>query len=107
MDGRRFAALALTCWVEFENVKDIPSGKLFPAAAICFYDENQELVFSDAIGPFHGAQSWRRFSRRLRVPVATRTAILQLGLFGATGRLSFDDVRVAPEPRQAGVGRVR
>jgi protein-L-isoaspartate(D-aspartate) O-methyltransferase len=105
MDGRRFAAVTLTCWVKFEDVKDIPSPSLFPAAAVCFYDERHELVHSEAIGPFQGAQSWRRLSRRIRVPVQAREAIVQLGLFGATGELSFDDVRLALELRPGGGSR--
>ena len=107
IDGRRFASVTLACWVRFQDVANVQSDEYFPAAAICFYDENRALVSSGWIGPFRGAQRWRRLSQRIPVPRDARDAIVQLGLFGATGELSFDDVRIELSPRQGPRGDVR
>ncbi len=60
--------------------------------AISLYDELRRDLGTFWIGPFRGSRSWRESSRLIRVPVATREAILRVGLFGATGRADFDEI---------------
>jgi protein-L-isoaspartate(D-aspartate) O-methyltransferase len=46
------------------------------------------------IGRLTGTQDWQRFEHDFRVPLETREALLRVGLFGAVGSASFDDVQI-------------
>ena len=70
-----------------------------PAAAISFYDQNRKDLGLKFIGPFPRGSEWHRVSKSISVPPTAREAILRLGLFGATGRLSVDDIQVQPTAR--------
>jgi protein-L-isoaspartate(D-aspartate) O-methyltransferase len=47
-----------------------------------------------AVGPFLGTADWHRSTRTIPVPSQAREGIVRLGLGGATGEISFDDVRL-------------
>jgi protein-L-isoaspartate(D-aspartate) O-methyltransferase len=47
-----------------------------------------------AIGPFDGTKTWKSRSSEIRVPIGSREAIVRIGLFGATGSASFDQIVV-------------
>jgi protein-L-isoaspartate(D-aspartate) O-methyltransferase len=95
IDGRSVTEIDLGVWVRYHNVQVPPKSDIFSCAAITFYDELRRELGINWIGPFQGSAEWARLERRLRVPPQTREAILRVGLFGATGEISFDDVRVS------------
>ena len=68
-------------------------------AAISFYDEQRRELGHAWVGPFQGTRDWHRLTKKLDVPRTATEAILRLGLFGATGRLAFDDVRIESTAR--------
>lgn len=99
IDGRSVAELAVSAKVKFTNAWYPPRSDNFPCLAITFYDANRKDLGMFWLGPFRGDSSWKSESKVFRVPAQAREGILRLGLFGATGELSFDDVKMTPVPR--------
>ena len=96
IDGRSVSRIKLSARVRVESVR--PSADDTAAAVtIAFYDEGRKTVGNSWIGPWRGTtRDWQDHEKLIRVPPAAREAILRIGLFGATGRASFDNVRIAP-----------
>lgn len=99
VDGRRIGEVELAARVRYEGIRFSPRTGSTPMVAVTFYDENRKDLGLFFIGPFRNSSDWRLVSRRIRVPPRAREAILRIGLFGATGEISFDDVRLTPHPR--------
>ena len=47
-----------------------------------------------SIGPWRGTFDWQKETRRIEVPPKAREAIVRIGLFGATGEISFDGLEM-------------
>ncbi len=94
IDGRRVARVELSLWVKQTDAQRGPDREALPMAGISFYDESRKDVGLATVGPFLGTADWHRVTRSIRVPPQAREGILRLGLFGATGEISFDDVRM-------------
>jgi hypothetical protein len=62
---------------------------------IVFYDENRATKGMTFLKPMHDSFDWTRKSEVLKVPATAREAIIHLGLVGATGTLSLDDVQLS------------
>jgi protein-L-isoaspartate(D-aspartate) O-methyltransferase len=98
VDGRKVGRLEVSLQV---RAKDIPGGQSAPAAkfAVTFYDEHRVTVGQDAVGAWRGTFAWRKESGSIDVPPRTREAIVHIGLLGATGELSLDDIRIKAVPK--------
>lgn len=94
VDGRAVTQLRLSGTVKTKDVKKGPSSDAMPRIAITLYDELRRDLGTFQLGPFRSTRDWRNHSRILRIPIATREVILRIGLFGATGQASFDDVKI-------------
>lgn len=94
IDGRLVSKLRIGASVACKDVVAGPRGDNLPGVILTFYDKNREELNSEYFGPFQGTQDWDNFDRKIRVPIATREAILRIGLFGATGSASFDNIIV-------------
>ena len=70
-----------------------------PGITIQFFDADRRPLEAETLGPWQGTFGWKRVAKMLAVPPKAREAILRVGLNGATGRLSIDDVQLAPTPR--------
>ena len=99
IDGRQVAELLVSAKVKHSNVWYPLRRDSFPCLAITFYDANRKDVGMFWLGPYRGDSAWKSESKTFRVPLKAREGILRIGLFGATGRLSFDDVKLTPSPR--------
>ncbi len=99
IDGRAVGRLELSLFVKTVNTQRGPGREALPMAGISFYDESRRDVGLAVMGPYLGTTDWHRASRSIRVPPQAREGILRLGLFGATGEVSFDDVRITPVAR--------
>lgn len=97
VDGREVAALRLSLAARGEGIRPVPGQppNQWPNAVISFYDDRRAVVGEEAIGPFVGTFGWQRSERLIRVPLKAREAILRIGLLGAVGELSIDDVRLS------------
>lgn len=102
VDGRQASYLAVDLWVQ---ARDVAAGQGPDQAArmlVSFFDENRVPVGQQVVGPWEGTFDWQRKSGHLKVPVGARVAIVALGLLGATGELSCDQVSIrAVNPKTA------
>ena len=91
VDGREVTRLRMSTFVACENVR--PSSEdTMPTMMITFYDQNRQDVGQNWLGPWRGTTPWKQFEMIIRVPRSAREAIIRIGLFGATGKASFDAV---------------
>jgi len=94
IDGREVFSIRLSARVRTDNVEKGPDADAWPMLAISYYDEQRRDLGMFSLGPYRGTRDWRTDSRLLRVPPNAREAIIRIGLFGATGRIDFDDIRL-------------
>jgi len=94
IDGRKVPQVELSASVMTRTIADVPTRFDGPRVVITFYDEQRREVGIEWLGPWHSDQPWIRQQRFVRVPTATREAIVRVGLFGATGAVGFDNVQL-------------
>jgi protein-L-isoaspartate(D-aspartate) O-methyltransferase len=99
LDGRRILEIEVSASVRYQDIRVGAERDDLPLVAIAFYDEERRDLGSGFIGPFTGEQGWHRVSSKIRVPAKAREAIFRIGLFGATGEISFDSVSIR-DPNQ-------
>ena len=102
IDGRAVNYLDISLRVRAKHVQDGLHPKDQASLGIIFYDQNRAEAGTAVVGPWNGTFDWRQISERVYVPAHAREAIVHLGLHGATGEISFDDVEL-----KAAVGRKR
>jgi len=94
IDGSRVQKVHISLLVMAEGA----AGGL-PSLRISFYDGNNHALGNDNIGPWRGTFKWKRVAKEIKAPKDAVMAMIQVGLRGATGRLSIDDVRMSYTPR--------
>lgn len=99
IDGSRVGRVELSGSFRCRNVAPGKSSGEVAMLAISFYDGERRDLGMGLVGPIRGNHDWRTNSRTIRVPFEAREAILRVGLFGATGRMDVDDIRLVPQPR--------
>jgi N-acyl-D-amino-acid deacylase len=101
VDGRRVEALELTFWAKGESLRSGPKAGQAPGITITFFDRNRALAGTFRAGPDEGTSIWTEWRERVAVPRTAHDAVIMIGLNGATGRLSLDDIRLVPLARGA------
>ena len=96
VDGRKVVALQLSVQVRAKEVRSGQTAEQLPDVVVRFYDENRVPISEEGLGPWHGTFDWQSESKRLNVPLKAREAIMRIGLFGAVGEISFDDLEMKP-----------
>ena len=99
IDGRRISQIELEAWIRAENISQGRNSDEVSMLAISFYDTERRELGAAWIGPFQGTTDWLRLGKTVRVPLEAREAILRIGLFGSTGELDVDDIRITPRRR--------
>ena len=94
VDGRKVSELDVSLQVRADGVEPGPGKEEYAALAIVFYDKNRSMAGISLVGPWRGSFGWRKETEHIKVPIQAREAIVRLGLNGATGKISFDDVQV-------------
>ncbi len=94
VDGRFVKQLQVSLWVKGENLRLGETPQQQPLLSITFFDENRGQTGYAFVGPWRDSFDWKHVSETIRVPLKSREAIVCLGLCGATGEASFDDVRI-------------
>lgn len=94
VDGRHVHAIELACRVRGTSLKRGRSADHQPRLEITFYGEDRKVAGSASIGPWLGTSDWLSESLAIDVPNESRLAVVAIGLWGATGELECDDVRV-------------
>jgi protein-L-isoaspartate(D-aspartate) O-methyltransferase len=92
VDGRKAPVMEFSARVRGENIRPGPDGRPLAGAAIGFYDENRVMVGEVTLATWTGTFDWEVDRRAFNVPGRAREAILRIGLLGAVGEISFDDV---------------
>jgi protein-L-isoaspartate(D-aspartate) O-methyltransferase len=94
IDGREVAELQLDFWARGNELGQGAQTDEWPRIVISFYDERRATVVQESTDPFMGTFEWTQHSHRIQVPIRAREAILRIGLLGAVGELSLDDIRI-------------
>ncbi|MEN6558046.1 MAG: protein-L-isoaspartate(D-aspartate) O-methyltransferase, partial [Thermoguttaceae bacterium] len=97
VDGRKVSRLTVSVRVRGKDIRQGQDARQLPAVTIGFYDENRAWLSEAAVGPWRGTFDWQTESRQISVPPKAREAIVRIGLLGAIGEVSFDDLRVKAE----------
>ncbi len=96
IDGREVHQLELSCMVRGKDIAAGAGPDQLPQLAIVFLNENRGTAGQAPIGPWRGTFDWRRETGRIKVPVHAREGIVNIGLLGGTGEVSYDDVQIRP-----------
>jgi protein-L-isoaspartate(D-aspartate) O-methyltransferase len=97
MDGSRVRAVKVAVWVKKEGIQPGRDRYEIPGVFLVFFDANNKKVGDKFLGFGIGNSPWNRMTTgEWRVPFEARMAMFQIGLRGATGRLSIADVRLTP-----------
>jgi protein-L-isoaspartate(D-aspartate) O-methyltransferase len=94
VDGRRVRFLKVSAMVRGEEIRAGQNASELPCVGITFFDENRAPLGEGGIGPWRGSFGWKRVEDQIPVPPKAREAIIRIGLFGATGKVSFDAIQV-------------
>jgi protein-L-isoaspartate(D-aspartate) O-methyltransferase len=94
IDGRQVSQLQFSAKIKH---KDILWGKTLdarPSITVSLYDHLRRELGHYSIGPFDGTSDWVQKAKTITVPKGTREGIFRIGLYGATGTISFDDIEL-------------
>jgi len=94
VDGRKVSLLELSTWVRGRGLRPGQNARQLPGIVISFYDENRATVSEYLFSSWRGTFDWQHETRRIPVPPKAREAIIRIGLLGAVGEISFDDVKL-------------
>ncbi|MEN6406614.1 MAG: protein-L-isoaspartate(D-aspartate) O-methyltransferase [Thermoguttaceae bacterium] len=97
VDGRKVSRLTVSVRVRGKDIRPGQDARQLPGVTIGFYDENRAWLSEAALGPWRGTFDWQTETRQISVPQKAREAIVRIGLLGAVGEVSFDDLRVKAE----------
>ena len=96
IDGRQVSRILFSAEFGCENVRPGLYPADLPEAALTFYDSRlHEVGRYVRLGPLRGTVAPASLQQEVRVPIAARTAIVRIGLFGASGTARFDNVRIS------------
>ena len=94
VDGRKVKELHVSGWVKTEGVMPGTNREEACSLAFTLYDDQRRDLGTHILGPFHGTAEWHEEAQTFRIPPTAREAIFRIGLFGATGTASFDNVQI-------------
>lgn len=97
MDGQAVPNIEISLKVRANNIR----GEVNEQASfiIQFYNSNRDPMDVVMIGPWEGTFDWKTYSKKIAVPSKAREAIVRVGLNGATGDLSVDDIQLTAKPK--------
>ncbi|NOY42195.1 MAG: protein-L-isoaspartate(D-aspartate) O-methyltransferase [Planctomycetes bacterium] len=100
LDGRAVSFVKLSARVRGKNLQPGPTTRQRAAVIITFYDKRRAVIDSQQLANWKGTFDWRLESKKIRVPLATREAIVRVGLLGGVGHLDIDDLRLEVVTRE-------
>jgi protein-L-isoaspartate(D-aspartate) O-methyltransferase len=86
IDGRKIEELQLSFSVRGENIRPGSKPDQWPMVVVTFYDDRRQIVGEEAVGPLMGTFDWRKEEQ------------VRIGLLGAVGELSLDDLQMQANP---------
>jgi protein-L-isoaspartate(D-aspartate) O-methyltransferase len=94
IDGRVVSRVRLAGWCRTGATSVTQQRSEGPRIVITFYDEDRRDLGQWWLGPWLANEPWRHEQKDIIVPTRAREAIVRIGLFGATGTASFDQVEL-------------
>jgi protein-L-isoaspartate(D-aspartate) O-methyltransferase len=94
IDGRKVHELELSCMVRGSDMAPGIAHTQAPQMAVLFLDEKRATAGQGAVGPWRGTFAWKRMTNRVKVPASAREGIVEIGLLGGVGEISYDDVQI-------------
>ena len=94
IDGGRIHELTVSFWSRGEGIRSSLIALERSQLRIEYYDSARRLCGESTVPVPTGTYEWRQFTQHVEVPGEAKVAMLQIGLFGVGGHISFDDVRV-------------
>lgn len=70
-----------------------------PGMMLHFYDDQRRVIAEPGAGPWFDTDDWTTVTKTFPIPAKAREMIFRVGLNGATGVLSVDDVVLTPVSR--------
>jgi protein-L-isoaspartate(D-aspartate) O-methyltransferase len=98
VDGRKISKLQLDYSVRGKNIGPGSRPSEWPFIVFTFYDDRRGVIDEATIGPFDGTFDWRSRSDTVRVPIKARECVFRIGLLGAVGEISLDDLQLTAIP---------
>ncbi len=95
IDGRKVATVNLSLDVAVEAVTLGEQSFERPALVIHFYDSVRRPISDIVVGPFTRRTSWERIGKKIEVPKDAREAVIRIGLNGAIGKMTVDNVKLS------------
>ena len=103
IDGRKVHELELSCMVCGSDMGPGLARAQAPQVAVLFLDENHTPIGQPGtLGPWRGTFSWKRMTGLVKVPAHAREGLVEIGLLGGIGEVSYDDVQVRLPKAQPG-----
>ena len=94
IDGRKVKEIEISAMVKSENCARGVVPDEAPAIFVTLFDEQRRQLEPFGIGPLLGTADWHKESKTFKSPPEAREGIFRIGLFGATGTMSFDRVQL-------------
>jgi protein-L-isoaspartate(D-aspartate) O-methyltransferase len=94
IDGRHAREVEVSVRCSGQQLAPGPKASQTPGFIIVFFDEQRESAGKFSMGPWKGSFNWTEQQLRIKVPRTARFASFELGLWGGTGKLLVDQVRL-------------
>ncbi len=95
VDGRHVVQLKISARVCGHDIRQGTNPKQVAAIVVNFYDERRAPIGDAVFSSWRGTFDWQSETRLLNVPQRAREAIMYIGLLGAVGEISFDDIKLS------------
>lgn len=96
IDGRHVKEIEVSYWLQGEQLRPGRSPSEQPGVLVEFYGSQRAPVGFQREGTAQGTFDWKQQRIRLAVPTRARLAVIGIGMFGATGKARFDELRIEP-----------
>ena len=99
VDGRKVKQLSITLRTRGKDIRPGQDVRQMPRLIVTFYDQKRAILSRGLVGSWRGTFDWQVETERVNVSRLAREAIIHIGLHGAVGEISFDDLQVRSVPR--------
>jgi len=94
INGRDVPQLKVSLHVRGDDIRPGQNSSQLPSLTVLFYDEIRNPLGEAKVGPWRGPFAWQQKTGIIDVPPRAREAIIYIGLQGAVGKLSLDDIKI-------------
>jgi protein-L-isoaspartate(D-aspartate) O-methyltransferase len=99
VNGREVHELKVSLHVRGDDIRPGQNASQLPALLVAFYDEIRNPVGEGTVGPWRGTFAWQQKTAVIDVPPRAREAVIYIGMRGAVGKLSLDDIKIEAQKK--------